>query len=311
MRPAPARRAPITAPRPTRPQPEHGHRRARLDLRGEERGRRCLRGEPAGERGAASGRRLGIDLGQRDLGHHRVLREGRGAHEVAERLALAGETRGPVGKVAGVLLIANRQTPVRPLAPAVDALAALGREQRDHLVTGAKRGHAAPHLLDDAGALVAEDAGGVSGRIGPRGRVQVGVADPAGAQPDQSFPVSRLVELHLLHDEWATELLEHRRAHPHRPYSTNSVGPRSGAVSRRKERDPVMQTIASAPGAAWKGSRDAVSDGRYAAAGRGRRLGGGARAQRPPYPRPPRWRPALLAAPGTCGRPRLSGQRCG
>ena len=90
-------------------------------------------------------RRLGVDLRQRDLRHHRRLGERRGAHEVADRLAAARQARRAVGQVAEVLLLADRQADVRPRAAAVDALAALGREQRDDVVAGRDERDALPH----------------------------------------------------------------------------------------------------------------------------------------------------------------------
>ena len=70
-------------------------RRARLDLGGEHRRAHAGR-EAAGEQRAAVQRRLLGHLGQRDLRHHRVLGERARAHEVADRLAVAGEAHGPV-----------------------------------------------------------------------------------------------------------------------------------------------------------------------------------------------------------------------
>ena len=119
------------------------------------------------------------------------------------------EARRAVGQEAEPLLVADRDAAVRPRAQAVHALAALGREQRDDVVAG--RDEAAAALadpLDDAGALVPEHAGRVSGRIGPGGRVQVGVADAAGGEPDERLACLRLVELDLLDDERLAELLE-------------------------------------------------------------------------------------------------------
>ena len=53
--------------------------------------------EAARKRRAAVEWRLRIDLRQRDLRHHRVLRERRGAHEVPERPAVTDKTRRAVG----------------------------------------------------------------------------------------------------------------------------------------------------------------------------------------------------------------------
>jgi hypothetical protein len=80
--------------------------------------------------------RVRRDVRERDLRHDGVLGECRGAHEVADRLAAAREPRRAVGQVAEVLLLPNCETEVRAQAAAVDALAALRREQRDDVVSG-------------------------------------------------------------------------------------------------------------------------------------------------------------------------------
>ena len=65
-----------------------------------------------------------------------------------------------------------------------------------------------PDRLDDAGALVAEHAVRVAGRVGARGGVQIGVADPARLEPDEHLARARLGELDVLHDERLPELLQ-------------------------------------------------------------------------------------------------------
>ena len=82
---------------------------------------------PQANRQACSKRRLGVDLGERDLRHHRVLGEGRAAHEVADLLAVAGDPGRAVGQVALVLLLADRHAEVGARVEAVHALAALRR----------------------------------------------------------------------------------------------------------------------------------------------------------------------------------------
>ena len=148
---------------------EDDARRAGLDPRRVERGADAGR-EAAGERCAAVERRLRADLRERDLGHHGVLRERRRAHEVPQRLAVAREPRGAVGEVAEALLVADRDAAVGAVAEAVDALAALGREERDHVVAGRDERDAVADALDDAGALVPEHARRVAGRVGARRR---------------------------------------------------------------------------------------------------------------------------------------------
>ena len=65
----------------------------------------------------------------------------------------------------------------------MDARAALGREERHDVVAGADDAGADP--FDDAGALVAEHARRVPGRVGAGGGVEVGVADAARDEPDE------------------------------------------------------------------------------------------------------------------------------
>src|SRR5207302_11253117 len=71
---------------------EYDARRAGLDPRGVQSGAQP-RGETAGEDTGAIERSFGSDLRERDLGHDRVLRERGRAHEMPDRLALAGQTR--------------------------------------------------------------------------------------------------------------------------------------------------------------------------------------------------------------------------
>ena len=140
IRSAPCSRQPATAPRPTMPGAEHDAGRALLHLgrldRGAEPGR-----EAAGEQRRALERRLGVDLRERDLRHHRVLGERRGAHEVPDPLAVAAQPRRAVGEVAVVLLLADREAEIGLRRAAVDALAALRREERDDVVAGRDERH--------------------------------------------------------------------------------------------------------------------------------------------------------------------------
>ena len=181
---------------------------------------------PQAKRQACSNGASGLDLRQRDLRHHRVLGEGRAAHEAADLLAVAGDPRRPVGQVALVLLLADRQAEVGARVEAVDALAALGREEGDDVVARRQRGDVRPDRLDDAGALVAEHGRRVAGRVGAGGGVEVGVADAAGVQPDQHLAGPRLGQLDLLHRERLAELLQHRGAHLHRPTPPARMGGR-------------------------------------------------------------------------------------
>ena len=62
--------------------------------------------------------------------------------------------------------------------------------------------------LDDAGALVSEHARRVAARVGAGRRVEVGVADAAGGDPDERLARLRLLQLDVLDDERLPELLE-------------------------------------------------------------------------------------------------------
>jgi hypothetical protein len=117
------------------PAPKTTQGRAGLHLGGVHRGAEPGR-EPAGEQARVLGRCVRAHLCERDLGHHRVLGEGRAAHEVPDRLVATAEPRRPVREEAEVLLLADRQAQVRPVAQAVHALAALGREKGHYLVAG-------------------------------------------------------------------------------------------------------------------------------------------------------------------------------
>ena len=120
----------------------------------------------------------------------------------------AGEPRRPVREVAEALLVADRDAAVGAVAEAVDALPAFGGEERDHVVARGDEGDTVADALDDARAFVAEDARRVAGRVGARGRVEIGVADAAGGEADEHLARLRLGEVDLLDDERASELLE-------------------------------------------------------------------------------------------------------
>ena len=202
--------------------------------------------EAAGEQAGSVEGRLAVDLGEGDLRHHGVLRERRGAHEVAHRLAVAGEAGGAVGEVAEVLLLADREAEVRQRADAVDALSALGREEGDDVVSLGQERHVRPAPLDDARALVSEDGGGVSRRVNAGGGVHVGVAHTAGHQADQHLFRTGLGELHVADHQRAPELLEDGRPDLHRAARAASD---SSPASVWLVADAIS-TKASSPGAA-------------------------------------------------------------
>ena len=134
---------------------------------------------------------------------------------MTHRLAVARQSRRAVGQVALVLLLADRETEVRARAQAVDALAALRREERHHMVARRDGRHVCADALDDARALVPEHGRRVAGRIGARRGVEIGVADAAGGEPDEHLAGPGLSKVDLLDDERLPELLENCCANLH------------------------------------------------------------------------------------------------
>ena len=149
-------------------------------------------------------------------------------------LAVAAQARGAVGQVALVLLLADREADVGLVGQAVHALAALGREERDHVIAGREARHALAHGLDHARALVAQHGRRVAGGIGAARGVHVGVADAAGGQPDEHLARPRPVQLDVLDHERLSELLEHGRADLHcaGPYPLASRSCHTAGLSR-------------------------------------------------------------------------------
>ena len=109
-----------------------------------------------------------------------------------------------------------------------------------------ERGDALADALDDAGALVPEHGRRVAGRVGARGRVEVGVADAAGDEPDEHLARPRLGQLELLNRERRAELLQdggpdlHAAARPRQ--AARSSASRSGVR-------PTPSTVGSVGGA--------------------------------------------------------------
>jgi hypothetical protein len=129
----------------------------------------------------------------------------------------------PSGRKPFVLLLADRQAEVGPRIDAVDALAALRREEGDDVVPRRERGDVGAHALDDAGALVAEHGGRIARRVGAGGRVEVGVADAACDKADERLAGPRLGQLDLLDRQRLPKLLQHGGAHLHRRDATTEA----------------------------------------------------------------------------------------
>src|SRR5882672_12567631 len=92
---------------------------------------------------------------------------------------------------------ADRCAKVGLLAQATFALAALGRVERDHMISRFHRRHARADLANDAGALMAEDRWKDSFAVEAIQRVGVGVADSSGLYLDQDFTGLRAVEVNF------------------------------------------------------------------------------------------------------------------
>src|SRR5207244_3370972 len=146
-----------------------------------------------------------------------------GAPEVPDRLAVAGQAGRPVRQQALALLLADREAEVRARIAAVGALATLRREERHDVIARTQRADVRPHPLHDAGPFMAEHGRRVARRIGAGGRVQVGVADPAGDEPDENLARIRLREVELLNRQGSAELLENRCPDAHAPIIVEPV----------------------------------------------------------------------------------------
>ncbi|MDR6354924.1 hypothetical protein Q3H58_001595 [Pseudomonas psychrotolerans] len=77
------------------------------------------------------------------------------------------------------------------------ALAAFGGVQRDDVIAHGDRGHALAHRLDDATALVTEDAGEDPFGILAGQGVGIGVADAGGDDADEHFAGLGRLDVHF------------------------------------------------------------------------------------------------------------------
>ena len=93
--------------------------------------------------------------------------------------------------------------------------------------------HAVADTLDDARALVAEHARHVAAGIRSGGRIEVGVADAAGDEPDERLAGLRVGQLDVLDDEWRAELFEDGGAYLHAVILEEADG---AALARRCRR---------------------------------------------------------------------------
>mmetsp|Transcript_47024 Transcript_47024/g.80923 ORF Transcript_47024/g.80923 Transcript_47024/m.80923 type:complete len:303 (+) Transcript_47024:123-1031(+) len=114
-------------------QPEDGDLGPRLHLHRVHHGA-VARGDPAPKQAHLLERGVVRHLGHGDLGHHRVLAEGGGAHEVVDRLALAGEAAAAIGHDSSTLGAPNDGAQIGLARSAELASLAFGNVQRNHFV---------------------------------------------------------------------------------------------------------------------------------------------------------------------------------
>src|SRR5438552_7444254 len=178
-------------------QAEHHDVRARLDLGGVDH-RADAGGHPAADVAHFVERRVFADLGERDLGHHRVVGESRGAHVVEEVLAAEREAAAAVGHQAFALRDAYRLAQVGLAGETVFALPAFGSVERNDVIAFFHARDPRAGLDHDARALVAENRREQTLRVGPRAREFVGMANAGRLDLDQHFAGLRPLQLHGL-----------------------------------------------------------------------------------------------------------------
>ena len=129
---------------------------------------------------------------------------------MVEGAAATREPGAAVGHHALALGGADRLAEVRLAGLAELALAALRRVERDHVVAGRHGGHAGPDLFHDRAALVAEDRGEQSLRVGARQGVGVRVADAGGDDAHQDLAFLRAFDVDFFDLEWLARFVGDR-----------------------------------------------------------------------------------------------------
>ena len=97
------------------------------------------------------------------------------------------------------------------------AVAAEGREAGDHVIARLNGANLGAHLLDDTGALMAEN-GRQRVRVGTLDEMQVGVADTGGRSADQHLVRARLVDLHIFDLKRGAHFAQNGGFHPNVPF---------------------------------------------------------------------------------------------
>ncbi|MNO93507.1 hypothetical protein D3C76_851090 [compost metagenome] len=116
---------------------------------------------------------------------------------MVDRLALVGEARSAVRHQALALGGADLLAQVGLAGLAELALAALRGIQGDHMIAHRHRGDARAYRLDNAAALMAEDAREHTFRVGARQGVGIGMADTGGEDAHQDFAFLRRSHIDL------------------------------------------------------------------------------------------------------------------
>src|SRR6202521_1086593 len=183
---------------PNTAQAKHHHVRAGLDLGGIDDRPDAGRDAAADVTDLLEGRVL-ADFGERNLRQHRVIGESRASHVVMDHLLAHREAAGAVRHDALALGGADGGAQVGLARQARLALPALGRVERNHVITLAERADAGPHVHDDARALVPENHRKQTLRIGAGTGEFVRVAHAARADLHQHFAGLRAVQIHGHH----------------------------------------------------------------------------------------------------------------
>jgi hypothetical protein len=98
----------------------------------------------------------------------------------------------------------------------MDALATLGREQRDHVVARLDERYPFPDLGHDTGAFVAKHTRGVPAGVSTAGGVQIGMAYATSVYLDEHLPHLGGRQVDVLDNQRLAELLEDGGTHSHR-----------------------------------------------------------------------------------------------
>ena len=209
IRSAPCRRQPATAPRPTMPAPNTTHVEPGCTFAVFIAAPRPVE-RPQANSAAHSAGRLGRDLRERDLRHHRVLRERARPHEVADLARRRGtgascRREGSPGSAAR----GSRGRGSCGLLRQCSHSRHWGENRVTTRSPGATLVTPSPTRSTMPGALVPEHRRRVAGRVGARGGVHVGVADAARLEADEHLAGLRLGEVDLGDAQRLAELLEH------------------------------------------------------------------------------------------------------